>query len=81
MNETECCDAQSNGPVEVAPECDREGVNDRMEVRINRVENGFIVHVGCKTFVAHTWDEVSDGLYLFYEDPRAAYDKFVRKKK
>ena len=48
------------------------------EVRIRKAENGFIVDVGCKTFVAQTWKIVSDGLKLYYDSPKDAYEIFVR---
>jgi hypothetical protein len=48
------------------------------DVRIRRVENGFIVEVGCKTFVASNWNEVSEGLRLYYKDPEAAQKLYCR---
>jgi len=46
-------------------------------VTIQPAENGFIVIVGCKTFVAESWEKVNEGLELHYRDPKAAYKKYV----
>lgn len=50
------------------------------ETRIQRVGNGWIVKVGCQTFVSTDWNEISMGLKEFYDDPQKAYDKWVVKK-
>ena len=46
------------------------------QATINKVANGFIVTVGCQTFVSRTWEEVSTGLSEYYKDPRAAEKKY-----
>ena len=46
-------------------------------VKITKVENGFIVSVGCKTFVASTWAQVSDGLIDYWDDPAVAEKKYL----
>jgi len=46
-------------------------------VIINKVANGFIVHVGCKIFVANTWAQVSDGLIDYWDDPETAEKKYL----
>jgi len=51
------------------------------DIILKKVENGFIVNIGCKTFVSQKWDEVADGLKLHFEDPQAAYKKYVDVKK
>lgn len=48
-------------------------------VTINRVENGYIARVGCKTFVFKTVEELNEALTLYYTDYKAAYEKYVRK--
>jgi len=50
------------------------------DVTIRKASNGFIVTVGCKTFVAKTWEEVSTGLKLYFNDPAAAEKKYLSKK-
>lgn len=50
------------------------------ETRIQRVGNGWIVKVGCQTFVSTDWNEISMGLKEFYDDPKKAYEKWVVKK-
>ena len=49
-------------------------------VRVTKVANGFMVRVGCKTFVAYTWSEVSDGLTMYWADPKAAEKRYVTNK-
>lgn len=41
-------------------------------VTIEKVENGFIVRIGCKTFVETLWSEVCKALALYWDDPKAA---------
>ena len=48
------------------------------EVDIKKVDNGFIVIIGCKTLVAKTWKEVSDGLDLYWKDPEKAEKKYCK---
>jgi len=48
------------------------------EVNIQKAHNGFIVHVGCRTFVFRTWDEVSEGLALYWVNPQEAARKYAR---
>ena len=45
-------------------------------VRISKVSNGFIIMIGCKTFVMRTWKEVNEGLTLYWKDPNAARMKY-----
>jgi len=46
------------------------------QVKINRVANGFVLEIGCKTLVAKTWDEAADGLREYWKDPVAAEKKY-----
>ncbi len=48
------------------------------EVRITKVTNGFIVSVGCKTFVAHSWQSVACALGEYWENPDKAQKKYCR---
>ena len=48
------------------------------KVKIDPVENGFIVEVGCKKFVAEKWKTVSEGLELYFRDPEEAQKKFCK---
>jgi len=45
-------------------------------VGITKVSNGFIVYVGCKTFIAKTWTDVSEALALYYNNPEEARAKY-----
>ena len=46
------------------------------DVNIKKVANGFIVNIGCQTFVTKTWLEASTGLAEYWTDPVAAEKKF-----
>ena len=43
---------------------------------IDKVENGFIIKVGCKIFVSRSWTEVADALGQYWDNPIAAEWKF-----
>lgn len=47
-------------------------------VSIRKATNGFIVDVGCRTFVATTFEDVVDGLRLFYTDRKEAVKKYCK---
>ena len=49
------------------------------DVNISKVENGFIVRVGCKTFVSQTFKEVASGLELYFKSPKDAQEKYCSK--
>jgi hypothetical protein len=51
------------------------------EVLIIRVENRWIVKVGCKTFVSQRWSEISDWLERYYKDPKKVFDDFYNAQK
>ena len=51
------------------------------EVQIAKVSNGFIIRVGCKTFVSKTWDEAAVGLSLYFKDPNAARKQYCEDEK
>ena len=53
-------------------------INGNFDVIIKKVENGFIVHVGCKTFVATNWPDVSDGIGLYFTSPDEARKKYCK---
>lgn len=50
------------------------------EVTITKVTNGFIVRVGCMTFVTLDWVTVSRELGEYWQDPKAAQEKYQGKK-
>ena len=49
------------------------------DVNIERVENGFALTIGCKRFVSTSWEEVSEGLKLYFTNPKEAQKKYCRK--
>lgn len=49
------------------------------DVSVTKVDNGFIVRVGCKTFVGKDWDAVSNGLDVYFHDPAAAEKLYCKK--
>jgi hypothetical protein len=50
-------------------------------VTIDKVENGFIVKVGCKTFVDNYWSSITQRLSEYWDDPIAAENKYCGDKK
>jgi len=50
-------------------------------VSIQKVTNGFVIQVGCQTFVALDWKDVSEGVELYFADQKAAMDKYLPKEK
>lgn len=50
------------------------------EVHIRKVNNGFIIQVGCQRFVAETWQKVTTGLGDYFKDPKKAEKKYTNKK-
>jgi len=54
-----------------------EQVSQYHKVQIQKVANGFTIFIGCKTFVARTWKEASEGIAEYWKDPVAAEKKYV----
>ena len=53
-------------------------MNDKLaqyDVTIKHVHNGFIVQVGCQTFVFETFDKMAKYMAIYYDDPRGAFEK------
>jgi hypothetical protein len=53
-------------------------MNDRLaqyDVNIKHVHNGFIVSVGCQTFVFESFDKLAKYMAIYYDDPREVEDK------
>ena len=48
------------------------------DVVIKKVENGFLITVGCKHFVSDSWDKLSDGLRLYWDKPEEARKKYCK---
>jgi hypothetical protein len=46
------------------------------DAKISKVANGFILKIGCQTFVSRTWEEASEGLAMYWKDPIAAQRKY-----
>lgn len=70
-----------------AIECDKpEPINTIQErstecrdVNIKKAVNGFIVKVGCATFVSKEWSEVSEALQKYWNDPIATEKEYMKK--
>ena len=58
------------------PEDAQRASSKHRTVRINKVANGFIVEVGCKTFVANEWGIVAKALAEYWQDPDLAEHKY-----
>lgn len=48
------------------------------EVNIKHVHNGFIVSVGCQTFVFETFDKMAKYMAIYYDDPQGTYEKHYK---
>ncbi len=48
------------------------------EVKIFKVANGFVLAIGCKQFVAKSWEEVNIGLSKYWKDPIAAEKEYTQ---
>ena len=48
------------------------------DVNIKHVHNGFIVSVGCQTFVFETFDKMAKYMAIYYDDPQGAYEKHYK---
>jgi hypothetical protein len=84
MEETCCaeeaCDPREPRITSTRGETPPSRVPTRERAVIRSVENGFILEIGCKTFVAKTWKEASDGLGEYWDDPIKAEKKFSKDK-
>lgn len=47
-------------------------------VGIRHVHNGFIVEVGCQTFVFETFDKMAKYMKMYYEDPQGTHEKHYK---
>lgn len=72
MNDNGCCVEQARPEEPINVSVCRDAV-------IKKVTNGFIVNIGCQTFVSKDWQEISDGLAEYWKDPIAAEKKFCAK--
>ena len=56
-------------------------MNDKLaqyDVTIKHVHNGFIVNVGCQTFVFESFDKMTTYMAMYYDDPRGTYEKHYK---
>jgi hypothetical protein len=56
-------------------------MNDKLaqyDVTIKHVHNGFIVSVGCQTFVFESFDKITTYMAMYYDDPRGTYEKHYK---
>ena len=49
-----------------------------LQVKIEKVSNGFIVEIGCKKFVAEDWKSLASKLGEYWKDPVAAEEKYAK---
>lgn len=56
------------------PESTKKTINS-----ITKVNNGFIVEVGCQKFAFHTVKELIEAITLFYTDYEKAKEKYLEK--
>ena len=48
-------------------------------ITIRKVTNGFIVEVGCRTFVKENWRDVVEGITKYWKDPMEAEKEYCSK--
>ena len=56
-------------------------MNDKLaqyDVTIKHVHNGFIVSVGCQTFVFESFAKMTKYMAMYYDDPRGTYEKHYK---
>jgi hypothetical protein len=56
-------------------------MNDKLaqyDVTIKHVHNGFIVNVGCQTFVFESFNKMTTYMAMYYDDPRGTYEKHYK---
>ena len=74
-NQTACQEQLCPGPTGIG------GVipsKPNYEININRVENGFIVRVGCKIFCFAEWVLASEALALWFKNPEEAMKQYCK---
>ena len=54
-------------------------VQKYQEVKITKAHNGFIVKVGCVTFVETSWKKICKALEEYWNDPVKAEKKYYKK--
>ena len=42
-----------------------------------KVANGYLIKIGCKEFIAKTWEEISKEISEYWIDPKAAEKKYT----
>jgi hypothetical protein len=54
-------------------------IKKHQEVKITKAHNGWIVKVGCATFVETDWNKICKGLKEYWDDPVKAEKKYYKK--
>ena len=62
------------------PELAQQPVNNiaSYEINIRQVNNGFLVHVGCQTFVFESFEKLSKYLSMYFENPQETEEKHFK---
>lgn len=74
----ECEGAEMTEPVPMPLPVDMNANLVQYDVNIKHVHNGFIVSVGCQTFVFESFDKLSKYMAIYYDDPRGTYEKHYK---
>lgn len=53
-------------------------IHNGHNLNVQKAVNGFVVSVGCKTFVFASLDDLLEAMRLHYENPGKAYKKYVK---
>jgi len=54
------------------------GIGPTQSVVIQQVENGFLVTIGCKSFVFSNMEDVVTGVSMYFRDPEQARKKYCK---
>lgn len=54
-------------------------VKKYQEVKITKVQNGWIIKIGCATFVETSWKKICSALKEYWDDPVKAEKKYYKK--
>ena len=70
----------NNYPDLEAPTRGNSGIVDQkcFDVHIQKVANGYVIKIGCATFVETSWDKVQKGIKEYFDDPEKAKKKYYK---
>jgi hypothetical protein len=78
LNPTECEGPHEAGLIQARPAIVQNPGSNKANYQpeIRQVNNGFIVQLGCQSFVFETFDKMFKYLKMYFEDPNGTETKF-----